>query len=126
MENAATKHSAKLIFVYNADSGLWNGAFDAMHKVFSPKTYACKLCKLTYGAFSVKKEWQAFINDLSIESRFLHRDEWEKEFALNVDLPAVFLNKEEELTTLVTADQMKSFDLLELKAYLEEYIKNIN
>lgn len=49
-----------------------------MHKVFPPKTYACNLCGITYGALSVKKEWAQFIEKLPLETEFLHRDEFQK------------------------------------------------
>ena len=35
--------------IYNADGGLVNGALDLLHKTFSPATYACRLCDVTYG-----------------------------------------------------------------------------
>ena len=31
----------KIIFVYNADSGLVNGLIDWAHKIVSPETYSC-------------------------------------------------------------------------------------
>jgi hypothetical protein len=39
----------KLLFVYNADSGLAAALFDSAHKLLSPQTYACNLCALTHG-----------------------------------------------------------------------------
>ena len=39
----------ELLFVYNADTGLFNTVADAAHKILSPSTYSCNLCKVTYG-----------------------------------------------------------------------------
>jgi hypothetical protein len=39
----------KLLFVYNADSGLFNSIAEAAHKIVSPQTYRCDLCRITYG-----------------------------------------------------------------------------
>jgi hypothetical protein len=40
-----------LLFVYNADSGVFNLVTDIAHKIFSPQTYACQLCCITHGNF---------------------------------------------------------------------------
>lgn len=82
--------TTELIFVYNADSGLFNAMADAAHKAFSPETYACNLCQITYGMLGEKKEWQSFIASLGVETTFLHRDELARRFpTLEVALPAV-------------------------------------
>ena len=39
----------KLIFVYNADSGLVNTLMNIGYKAISPQTYESKLCDLTFG-----------------------------------------------------------------------------
>jgi len=44
----------QIIFVYNADSSLFANITDFAHKIVSPKTYSCNLCKLSYGKFSMK------------------------------------------------------------------------
>ncbi|WP_185154355.1 hypothetical protein [Fulvivirga sp. M361] len=108
----------ELIFVYNADSGAWNGYMDIMHKVFSPKTYACNLCAITYGTFSIKKEWADFIEGLPVALRFLHRDEWEREFKRKDDLPAVFLRRGDQLSVWLEAETMNEMDLEGLKGYI--------
>ncbi len=68
--------TARLLMVYNADGGLVNGALDLLHKTFSPATYACRLCDLTYGTFGMKRDWRATIEALPLPVTFLHRDEW--------------------------------------------------
>lgn len=67
-----------LVFVYNADSGLFNTLTDIAHKVFSPDTYACQLCALTHGHFSMREEWKGFIESLGVPCEFMHRDEYEQ------------------------------------------------
>lgn len=71
----------KLIFVYNADSGLFNTMADMAHKLFSPKTYQCDLCSLTHDALHVKKAWKQYIASLPVEMEFLHRDQYRAQFA---------------------------------------------
>lgn len=80
----------KLIFIYNADSGLFNTVTDIAHKIFSPQTYSCNLCALTHDYFNVRDEWKEFIAGLGVECEFLHRDEMEKHYPdLDIELPAL-------------------------------------
>ncbi|HDP89463.1 MAG TPA: hypothetical protein ENN42_05830 [Thioalkalivibrio sp.] len=65
-----------LIFVYNADSGLFNTMADIGHKIFSPQTYACELCALTHGYFQERREWRDFVESLPLACEFMHRDEF--------------------------------------------------
>lgn len=65
----------ELLFVYNANGGPLNGWIDTLHKTLSPGTYACSLCALTYGAFTMRPEWREFLQTLPIQPTFLHRDE---------------------------------------------------
>ena len=53
----------RLLFVYNADSGLFNTMADIGHKIFSPQTYSCLLCALTHGYFRERDEWRRFVDD---------------------------------------------------------------
>lgn len=76
-----TKKIQKLIFIYNADSGTRNMLIDSAHKIFSPSTYACSLCDITYGAFTENKIWKKFRKDSDLEMEFLHKDEFQKQYA---------------------------------------------
>lgn len=97
-----------LIFVYNADAGLFSQVTDFAHKVLSPGTYACNLCKLTYGNIGVKKEWKEFLGMLPAEKQFLHRNEFATQYPTfaNIALPAIFMLEEEKLTSLITSDEI--------------------
>lgn len=82
----------ELLFVYNADAGLVNGLLDTLHKTFSPATYACSVCAVTYGATSMRPEWRKFLRQLPATTTFLHRDELQKQLPQLAaqPLPAVF------------------------------------
>lgn len=69
---------SKLIFIYNADSGLVNAALDIGHKLFSPDTYSCNLCRLTHDTFSERSEWKSFREAHPVSMVFLHKDEYER------------------------------------------------
>ena len=80
---------SKLLFVYNAKSYILNSAFDFAHKIISPKTYNCNLCKLTHSNFGEKKEWNEFRESSIHELEFLHIDEFENNHKRE-QYPAVF------------------------------------
>ncbi|TFG77766.1 MAG: GTPase [Flavobacteriales bacterium] len=71
----------KLIFIYNADSGIRNVLLDGAHKIFSPSTYQCSLCTLTYGAFAENNAWKNFRKETNLEMEFLHKNEFVKAYA---------------------------------------------
>ncbi|MEQ9105158.1 MAG: hypothetical protein RIE53_10720 [Rhodothermales bacterium] len=64
----------RLVFIYNAKSGLLNGALDFVHKIVSPDTYACSLCGLTYGPLGMKRAWADFVESLPVEVAFTYPD----------------------------------------------------
>ena len=105
---------SKLIFVYNADSGWVNLAIDVLHKTFSPQTYACSLCTLTFGTYSMHEPWKEFVNSLDVGVEFLHRDDLAKRFGISdVPLPAAFEQTGARINVWIHADEMnqcKSLD----------------
>jgi len=83
--------SDTLIFVYNADSGLFNDIKDLIHKNVSPQTYPCSLCAVTWDNRGMKREWMKFIESLNRTVEFLHRDELQEKYGIrDVPLPAAF------------------------------------
>ena len=66
----------KVIFVYN--SGAVSVVKDFWKKILRPSSYECNLCLQTFSLFSMKKSWKSFIQNLEIETEFLHRDEFEE------------------------------------------------
>lgn len=94
----------KLVFIYNAKGGLVHAALDTLHKVFSPSTYPCELCAITYGLTSMHAEWKEWLDQLPIPTLFLHKDELiGTDIGVNIPLPAVLLQDGGEYTTLVSA-----------------------
>lgn len=93
ISNAQTKlGKPTLLFVYNADSGLFNLAFDVAHKIFSPETYNCNLCAVTHGAFGMKNQWREYLKTLDATIEFLHANEFKAEYQTESTekLPAIF------------------------------------
>ncbi|HEY0405865.1 MAG TPA: hypothetical protein VGC89_09055 [Pyrinomonadaceae bacterium] len=93
-----------LVFVYNADSGIFNALADAAHKTFSPQTYQCNLCALTYSTFGMRKGWKRFLETLDSPFRFLHADELRERHGISdATLPAIFKQEGESLKLWIDA-----------------------
>lgn len=117
----------KLIFVYNANSGIVAAAFDAVHKAIVPETYGCNLCRVTYGALLVKSEWKRYIATLPHDAEFLHRDEFRVRYPryAEVSLPAVFQKEGPDLRQIVTsADIARAVDVQDMIALVKRSLSN--
>ncbi len=97
----------KIIFVYNANSGLVNTLLDMGHKIISPQTYECNLCQITYGIVTEREEWKEFRESSTDELEFLHKDEFEQKYQQKRDYPVIFkMNNENELEELLGKDDL--------------------
>lgn len=114
-----------LVFVYNADSGLFNTLTDIAHKIFSPDTYECNLCAITYGNFGIRAEWQEFLETLHLPLEFLHRDEFEKRYKIKEpSLPAIFIQSAGGLEPFIGSAEINSCHSLDdLKILITERLR---
>ena len=108
-----------LIFVYNCDRGNLSALKDYNQKSGSETLPACNLLAQTVTPVVTKKSWKRFIGDLTVASRFLHRDEFEEEFgALVTPAPAVFFLQGKSISVLISASELNALlsteDLIEL------------
>lgn len=104
----------QLLFVYDADSGHFNAMADATHKILSPDTYSCNLCRVTHGWFSERRHWRAFIESLEVPCLFLHRDEFRQQYPDNdTALPGVFRVQSRTAAVCVDADALNACDDLD-------------
>ncbi len=119
-----------LLFVYNADAGLWNAVMDSLHKLFAPKTYPCSLCAITYGLTQMKGSWKTFIEEelQDFQPTFLHKDEFTLAFGETIleqyDLPAVFWVEQDQqvLELLIPKETMDQLSLEALQDHLRKEI----
>ena len=103
----------KVIFVYNADSGMLNFVVDAAHKLFSPSTYPCNLCALTYTPTGLPR-WRRFVKTLPWSVEFLHKDELAEQYGkVDANLPAAFMWDGRKLQPWIDAGEMNSFQSLD-------------
>ncbi len=114
----------QLVFVYNADSGMFNTLTDIAHKIFSPQTYECNLCAISHSYLSERSEWKEFIEELGVECEFLHRDEFEKKYSSGeTDFPVIFELVDGELKPALSTDKINSCKSMDdLKAAINAVI----
>lgn len=97
-----------ILFIYNANEGLFSAMADAAHKLISPATYPCSLCAITYGAVSMRGEWKAYLKRLGHETRFYHREDFARDWPGEaVALPAILeVTHGGTLSTLIPKDDL--------------------
>ena len=69
----STRTIDRLIFVFNADSGLLSALLDSAKKVLQIK--GCTLCAITHGLAGEKSDWSECKAELGVQVDYLHRDE---------------------------------------------------
>ena len=105
----------KLIFIYNADSGLLPLLKDFTHKIISPSTYPCSLCALTYDTFSESKAWRSFRQNSNTEMVFYHKDEFESFYTSVFKYPCILIENTkgiEEIISKQTLDKLSNVEEL--------------
>ncbi len=96
----------KLVFVFNADSGLLNTVADIGHKIFSPQTYDCGLCMLTHGKFSENDKWKKFRENSPLPMEFFHKDEFEDRFDQKFEYPCVLAQQGSDFVIKINKEQI--------------------
>ncbi|MGB3471305.1 MAG: hypothetical protein WBA51_10830 [Erythrobacter sp.] len=105
---------ARLVLVYNADTGLIQALMHAVHKQVRPETYPCSLCALTYGAVSMRGDWKQFWQGLEPQVDFYHRDDFTRDFPelgtgglREVALPSILISEAgEEPRVLIAKSEL--------------------
>lgn len=85
----------RIVLVYNADSGFFNAVTASSHKLISPQTYHCNLCRHTFGLTGMLVPWKNFLQMLPFPAEFLHRDEFRPQFPAfaTTPLPLILVEK---------------------------------
>lgn len=105
----------RLILLYNAESGFLNAVWDSVQKIVSPGSYACALCALTHGTFTMRGTWRVFLNSLPLAVEEYHRDEFASAFPDLEIRPAAILIADSEARprTLVSAEELDAIESLD-------------
>lgn len=103
------KPPPKLVFVYNANDGLFNAIAATAHRIFSPATYECSLCLYTYGVRGMHRKWKHFLESLGCPLVFYYRQEFRAAYPhLEFQLPAVLVERGNGLELLLATDEIKA------------------
>lgn len=105
----------RLLMVYNAEDGLFNALTDWAHKIFSPSTYECPLCRHTYGVRGMLMPWKTFLERQPFRTEFLYRPDFRTKYPQfkDVALPLILVEKGEDLDVLALADEIQETNNLE-------------
>ena len=120
--------AAKLVFVYNADSGVLSGLKDLVHKATSPSTYQCALCTITYDLTSMRSAWKEAIRALPLPTVFLHRNEFLKAYPTwrDASLPVVFsADAAGSLAPFISTAELNKLSLEELIALTSQRAQEV-
>jgi len=100
----------RIIFVYNEDSGFFNGVAGWAHKALSPDTYQCALCRITFGLTGMLVPWKSYLERLPYPVMFLHRDEFRARFPAQATLalPVILAEQAGRTEPLLTAADIRS------------------
>jgi len=83
--------NSTLIFVYRAERGIFNSLSHTMHRVFSPATYECRLCQITFSAVGMLHPWKEFLESRPEAKLFYHRKEFTADYPQVTSEPPLIL-----------------------------------
>jgi len=120
---------AKLIFIYNANSGKLNSVIDSAHKILNPHTYNCNLCALTFDTFLENRNWKKFRKTSNVKMDFLHMNEFKKSYAskfgYKFTFPIVLIESNNELEVFITTERINELKSVEeLMGEVDDRLRN--
>ncbi|MGD2116357.1 MAG: hypothetical protein PVG07_14980, partial [Acidobacteriota bacterium] len=97
----------RLIFVFDADSGVLNAFFDSAKKTLN--LGGCALCSITHGLAGERSEWRDCREELGVPVEYVHRDEVGEELraAADGELPCVVAEAGGELVRLIDREVLE-------------------
>lgn len=100
----------KLIFVYNAKSGIASGVKDSIQKIKTGKS-GCSLCTATWSAFNVKPSWTEKEKKIKIPFVYYHKDDMPEGLvnflkSNDLDLPSVLIQEDENFSEIVPKEKL--------------------
>ena len=122
------KSDIKLLFVYNTNTGIFNSVVDVAHKIFSPQTYPCQLCRITHNNFKIKTLWKDFIDSNTFETIYIHKDEAPFLNLLHIKFPIImYQERNSRLKTLIDSQSINQINSVsELITLITKELKMIN
>lgn len=115
----------KIIFIYNANSGMGNTLLDIGHRLISPKTYTCNLCFVTHDAFGKKDEFVAFLETTGADFEFYHKDEFEQKYPKAEAYPLIIIQHDGNETRLRSDEISTIPDFADLRRLIEQKLLSL-
>ncbi len=98
--------------MYNTKSDVWTKYWNNIHKIISPETYPCSLCRLTHNNFSEKKKWKDFRKNTHFDFLFMYKNEFLELYSgnnfKNIKYPIVFEKETKDLKVVLDAEKLAS------------------
>jgi hypothetical protein len=119
-------HPDRIILVYNEGSGLFDAVTGWSHKLLSPETYQCALCRVTFGLTGMLVAWKNYLERQSFPMTHLHRDEFRAQFPEQAAtaLPVILADRAGRTEVLLSAKEIGAAGgLLALIGRLEERLE---
>ena len=95
------KRIDRLLFIFNANSGVWNAVLDSAKKIL--QINGCSLCSLTHSIAGEKSEWKTCKEEFGVPIEYVHRDEVTEELKSLVqdNLPTIVAESDGDFTVLL-------------------------
>lgn len=103
-------HPDRILLVYNESDGLFDAVSGWTHKLLSPGTYHCALCRITFGLTGMLVPWKSYLDLLPFQKAFLHRDEFKAKYPAlaATPLPVILAEKDDRWEILLSAEEIRT------------------
>lgn len=103
-------HPDRITLVYSESSGLFDALSGWTHKLLSPGTYHCALCRITFGLTGMLVPWKNYLELLPFPKSFLHRDEFKVKYPTlaATPLPVILAETNGGREVLLSAVEIRS------------------
>ena len=95
-----------VLFVFNSRRGVLGHAGDMLEGLRSSDSSRCRLRTLACGSRGARKIFSDFTRSLPIDSEFMGRPEFVKEFGSDCSFPAVFLRENGDVRMLLNSGEI--------------------
>ncbi len=123
----AAMHPDRIILVYNEGNGLFDAVSGWSHKLLSPATYRCALCKITFGLTGMLVPWKSYLDRLPFPVTFLHQNEFRQQFPAHgtLSLPVILAERAGRTEVLLSAKEIGTAGgLLALIGRIQDRLKH--
>ncbi len=110
-------------FIYNAKTGVVNSIIDVAHKLISPDTYECNLCKMTHDTFTENGKFKALKKKYNIT--LWHINEYEAKYKAEKNYPLIIIrDKNEKEINRIKTDKINNLNKVDDIEFLLDEISS--